>query len=214
MTIKLVQKRFPKGSREFEIADDTVYVRIKGLLKQEKMAVGLSLLNPEPVVKGAELEFHSHTRAEPMLSLLIDNPDTETFNTFIDVLKQSVVRVSSGHAGDEADVPDAPQSGGLGWNVYEEPSWLGESEQSQKEKIFKPVNPDRLDSDITMLQTYLEADDIRPLIDAVEALKAEPDNEAAFQKLVDTFNAMGISQGAVLTYAPYLKVLLSDTAWS
>ena len=60
MTMKLIQKRFLKGTREFEILDeDAVYVRIKGLLKEEKLTVSLSMLNPEPVVNGSELEFYS-----------------------------------------------------------------------------------------------------------------------------------------------------------
>ncbi|NIQ09905.1 MAG: hypothetical protein GWN55_13830, partial [Phycisphaerae bacterium] len=57
--MKLVQKRFFKCVRQFEIIDDAVYARIKGLLKEEKLTVGLFMLNPEPVVNGSELEFHS-----------------------------------------------------------------------------------------------------------------------------------------------------------
>ncbi|MEA1890977.1 MAG: hypothetical protein U9N50_14520 [Pseudomonadota bacterium] len=37
----------------------------------------------------------------------------------------------------------------------------------------------------------------------------EPEDEAAYQKMLDAFNDLGIKTGAVLTYAPYLKALLS-----
>jgi hypothetical protein len=62
-----------------------------------------------------------------------------------------------------------------------------------------------------MLKTYLDEDDIKLLLDSLETLKAEPEDEAAYQKMLDAFNDLGIQQGAVLTYAPYLKVLLSKS---
>ena len=65
-----------------------------------------------------------------------------------------------------------------------------------------------------MLKTYLDENDIKPLLDSLETLKAEPQNEAAFRETVDAFNDLGINQGAVLTYAPYLSVLLSQSIWS
>ena len=99
----------------------------------------------------------------------------------------------------------------LARNVYEEPPEFAESDQASESIDFQPVNPARLADDITMLKTYLDEGDIKPLLDALETLKAEPDNEAAYQKMLDAFNALGITQGAVLTYATYLKVLLSQS---
>ena len=92
MTMKLVQKRFLKGTREFEIIDeDAVYVRIKGLLKEEKVTVSLSMLNPEPVVNGSELEFYSDYKGRPLISLLLNNPNAEEFNAFVDTLKKEII---------------------------------------------------------------------------------------------------------------------------
>ena len=211
MTMKLRQKRFFKGTREFEIINDAVYVRMKGLLKEEKSTVVLSILDPEPVVNGSELEFHGQIKSEPLLSLLINNPNAEEFNAFVDALKQRVSGEGSAFAEVEAASPEASRAESLGWNVYEEPPDFEESDEARERISFQAVNAERLDIDIAMLKTYLDEDEIRPLLDSLNALKAEPENEAAYQKMVDDFNELGILQGAVLTYASYLKVLLSES---
>ena len=53
---------------------------------------------------------------------------------------------------------------------------------------------------------------LRPLIAALEALRAAPKNEANLNKVASIFSEMGANQvqGAVLTYAPYIAFLLSD----
>ena len=211
MTMKLIQKRFFKGTREFEIIDDTVYVRMKGLLKEEKSTVGLSILNPEPVVSGSELEFHALAKREPLLSLFINNPNDEEFNTFVNALKQRVLGENRANAGVEAVSPETSRSEALGWNVYEEPPDFDETDETRERISYQAVNAERLDKDITMLKTYLDEGDIGPLLDSLKTLKEEPQNEVAFQKMVDAYNDLGIIQGAVLTYAPYLKVLLSES---
>jgi len=219
--MKLVQKRFLKGSREFEIIDDAVYVRIKGVLKEEKMTVGLSMLKPEPVMNGLELEFHGRAQRETLLSLFVDTPDAETFNDFVETLKQKIYGHghSPGHRPGEGqsatdDASESPQytrAEALNWNVYEEPPEFAEDNEAREKAVFKPVNTERVAEDIVMLNTYVTDDEIKPLLDTLEALKAEPDNEAAYQKVVDAFNDLGFHQGAVLTYATYLKVLLSES---
>lgn len=212
--MKLVQKRVLKGVREFELADDAVYVRIKSLLKERYVTVGLSMLDPEPIVNGSELEFHGRARRGPLLSLFLNKPNAEEFNAFVDALKERALTEGAASAGvggvsPEAGRPDAP-----GWNVYEEPPDFEESDRTGEAGSFPTVNGEKLDDDITLLKTYLDEGDIKPLIDALEALKAEPQSEAAFQKVVDAYNNPGINQGAVLTYAPYLKVLVSKSVWS
>ena len=211
MTMKLIQKRFFKGTREFEIIDDTVYVRMKGLLKEEKSTVGLSILNPEPEVSGSELEFHALAKREPLLSLFINNPNDEEFNTFVNALRQRVLGENRANAGVEAVSPETSRSEALGWNVYEEPPDFDETDETRERISYQAVNAERLDKDITMLKTYLDEGDIGPLLDSLKTLKEEPQNEVAFQKMVDAYNDLGIIQGAVLTYAPYLKVLLSES---
>lgn len=207
--MKLKQKQFLKGSREFEIIDDTVFVRIKSLFKEEKLTVDLSSLDPEPVINGSELAFFSRYKGRPVLSLLVNNPNADEFNAFVDALKQGAPGEQNTAAGDEAGSPESAVSEALARNVYEEPAWLKEDDEVHNKVNFEPVNAERVADDINMLKTYLDEENIRPLLDSLESLKAEPNNEAAFQKVTDAYNELGIQTGAVLTYAPYLKALLS-----
>jgi hypothetical protein len=78
----------------------------------------------------------------------------------------------------------------------------------EEEKQLPTVNVERLDGNITMLKTYLDAEDINPLLIALEGLKQESESEAAMQKVMNVLNELGIMAGAVLNYATYLKVLL------
>jgi len=213
--MKLTQKVFLKGSREFEIIEETVYVRIKGLLKEEKLTISLSTLNPEPVVKGDVLEFHGHanrgTNSEPLLSLFLNNPNAEEFNAFIDALKQRASQEDKTATSFELETPESIRAEALARNVYDEPP---EFDEPQEKEPYKPVNAVRVQEDITMLKTYLDDDAIKPLIDALETLRAEPHNEAAFEVVLNIFKGLGLNQGAVLTYAPYLKVLISKTIFT
>ena len=212
MTMKLVQKSLLKGTREFEIIDeDAVYVRIKGPLKEEKLTVSLSMLNPEPVVNGSELEFYSDYKGRPVISLLLNKPNAVEFNAFIDTLKKKIIGEDDTFASVDDDTPDNKRSEALARNVYEVPPEFEESADTREKISVLPVNTERLGEDITMLKTYLDEEDIKPLIDSLETLKAEPHNEAAYQKVLDAFNVLGIEQGAVLTYASYLKILLTNS---
>ena len=209
--MKLVQKRFLKGTREFEIIDeDTVYVRIKGLLKEEKVTVSLSMLNPEPVVNGSELEFYSDYKGRPVVSLLLNKPNAEEFNAFVDTLKKEIIGEDDIFSSVD-DFADEKRSEALARNVYEEPPEFEESADAREKISVLPANVERLDDDIGMLKTYMDENDIKLLLDSLETLKAEPEDEAVYQKVLDAFNDLGIKQGAVLTYAPYLKVLLSQS---
>jgi len=207
--MKLVQKRFLKGRKEFEIIDDVIYVRIKRQLKVEKLTVDLSMLDPEPVVNGSELVFYSNYKGRPVLSLLLNKPNAVEFDAFINTLKKKIVGDEDNLASAEDEFSETKRSEALARNVYEEPPEFGVSVDTREKISFQPVVPERLSEDINMLKTYLDEDDIKPLIDSLETLKAEPENEAAFEKMLDAFNSLGFNQGAVLTYATYLKVLVS-----
>ena len=212
MTMKLIQKSLLEGTREFEIIDDdTLSVRIKRLLKEEKLTVSLSMLNPEPVVNGSELEFYSDYKGRPIFSLLLDKPDADEFTTFIDALKKKIIGEDDITTSVDDDSQDTKVSEALARNVYEEPPVFENSADTRDIKSVLPVNAERLGDDISMLKTYLGEEDIKPLMDSLETLKAEPESEAAYQKMLDAYDVLGIKQGAVLTYAPYLKVLLSKS---
>ena len=71
------------------------------------------------------------------------------------------------------------------------------------------VDLQRIETSIMMLKQYLAEDDIAPLIDVLESLAADPRNEALLGQLSDVFDGLGLLQGAVLTYAPYISTVLA-----
>ena len=204
--MKLVQKQLFKGTREFEIEDDVINFRLKTPFKEEKLTVDLSILNPEPEVNEPFLDFHSRVKCGPLLSLLIDKPNPQEFNAFVDELKQRARQEYNAFAGLKAgSLPE-----GMAANVFEEPPEFDESEQVRIEKKVKPIRTTDIDISIRMLEQHLDTEEIKPLLTALEALKVEPENEACFGQLVNAFDDLGPQQGAVLTYAPYISILLSD----
>ena len=204
--MKLVQKQFLKGIREFEIADDVVNVRIKTPFKEEKMTVMLTILNPEPVVNKPFLEFHSRVKCGPLLSLFLNKPNTAEFDAFVNELKQRALEEYHAFAG----LKTTRQPEGLAANVYEEPPEFEELEKGRSRNNVKPVSAKSIGTAILMLEQHLDSEEIKPLLSALEALKAEPENESYFGQLVNAFDDLGSRQGAVLTYAPYVSILLSD----
>jgi hypothetical protein len=204
--MKLVQKHLLKGTREFEIVDDAINVRIKTPFKEEKVAVVLTILNPEPVVNKPFLEFHSRVKCGPLFSLLINKPNAEEFNAFVNELKRRARQEYNAFAGLKA----GPVPEGLAGNVYHEPPEFEESGKNRIGKNAKPVSVANVDNAMQMLEKHLDAEEIKPLLTALEALKEDPENESYFGQLVKAFDDLGPRQGAVLTYAPYISILLSD----
>ena len=76
--------------------------------------------------------------------------------------------------------------------------------------ITQDINVEKIDISIQLLKQYIEDSSIEPLISALEALKQEPNNESHLTQLSETLASLGILQGAVLTYAPYISTLVSD----
>ena len=204
--MKLVQKNFLKDTREFEIADDVVNVRIKSLFKEEKVTVVLAMLNPEAVVNKPFLDFHSRVKCGPLLSLMINKPNAKEYDAFVSELKQRVRQEYNAFAGLKAgSVPE-----GLNGNVYEAPPEFEEPGKNRIEKNVNPVRVNDVNQAIQMLNQYLGKEEIKPLLNALEALKKDPENESYFDQLAKAFDDLGPQQGAVLTYAPYVGILLSD----
>ena len=204
-TMKLIQKKFLKGTREFEIAGDVINVRLKSPLKEEKLTVMLSILNPEPVVNEPFLEFHSRVQCGPLLSLFMDTPSAEEFETFVTELKRRALQEYNAFAGLKNVNSNVPAA-----NTYEDPPDFDEPGKIQSGRNSRSVNAESIDTSIRMLETHLDKDEIKPLLNALEALKAEPENESSYGDLVHAFENLGTRQGAVLTYAPYISVLLAD----
>ena len=60
-----------------------------------------------------------------------------------------------------------------------------------------------------MLRTNLDAAELGPLIAALEVLKQAPRDPVLLAGVETAFNDLDIRQGAMLTYAPDVGVLLS-----
>lgn len=204
MTLRLVQKALFKGTQEFEIVEDAVHVRIKSPFKEKELSVVFSILNPEPVIEGGYLHFHSRVKCDPLLSLFRNKPNRAEFEAFVETIRRRALAYSV-FLGPRS-TPTAAVPGG---NSLEEPPEFVDL-TGPRSVASKPVNPTRVAEAIQMLRQYLDPQDIAPLLAALEALQAAPEDAAAFEVLVEAFNGLGLQQGAVLTYAPYISILLSE----
>lgn len=203
--MKLVQKQLFKGTRVFEIVDDMINIQIKSAFKEERLTVMLAVLNPEPVISKSRLEFTSRVNNEVLVSLYLARPNTERFNAFVALLKQRAQEEYHAFAGLKAQV--APTLEG---NVYEEPPDFDAPDTGISRTKTRPVNVEALETSIQMLSEYVDSAGIGALMDALEALRADPEDRQKLLHLAGEFDALGPNQGAVLTYAPYIGVLLSD----
>jgi hypothetical protein len=207
--MKLIQKHLFKGTQEFEIVDDHIEVRIKAPFKDEAIStVMLTVLNPEPVITSSSLDFTSRVNNETLLSLFLGKPDANAFNEFVGVLKQKALEEYQTFAG----LKSANPSPTLGTNVFDEPPTFADPHMDRPVMSLKDLSSARLDEAIQMLKQYLNSEDIGEFMATLEALKAEPHDEALQMKVIQAFNDLGPYQGAVLTYAPYVGTLMSDGA--
>jgi hypothetical protein len=71
------------------------------------------------------------------------------------------------------------------------------------------VDLHRIETSTMMLKQYLAEEDIAPLIEVLELLAADPRDEVLLGRLADVFGGLGFLQGAVLTYAPYISIVLA-----
>lgn len=76
--------------------------------------------------------------------------------------------------------------------------------------ITKKIDNKKIESSIRLLNTYLEQENIAQLITVLEDLKQNPQDETILPKIKQELDKLGIIQGAVFTYAPYINVILSD----
>ncbi len=206
MSTKLIQKQLFKGSQEFELVDDAVNVRIKTRFKEESFNVILSILDPEYIINGSKLEFHSRVNGSILLSFHLNKPNEMAFNAFIAFLKQRAESEYDAFIG----VKQASASKVLNGNVSEEPPEFEDSEQEHLKNLAENYNAKMIDESIQMLEQYVGGDEIEPLIEALKVFNDDPWNESNQKQLLSSFHQLGAAQGAVLTYAPYLITLMSN----
>ena len=99
MTTKLVQKDLLKGTREFEIVDDAINVRIKTPFKEKRSTVVLEILNPDPVLNGSNLEFHSRVKCGPLLTLMVNKPNKAEYEAFVEEVSRRAKSAFDAFAG-------------------------------------------------------------------------------------------------------------------
>lgn len=61
-----------------------------------------------------------------------------------------------------------------------------------------------------MLRAYLDDAELGPFIAALEALRQAPSDQLVRDHFEAAFNELKVLQGAVLTYAPYVGLLLTS----
>lgn len=202
MSIKLTQKHLLKGTHEFEIVNDQINISIKSRFKQEALTVTLAVLNPEPIITRTHLEFLSRVNGEPLIKLALSKPNVAEFNAFVNTLKQMALAEYNSISGINVSARLATQ-------LYVDPPEFGEHSPAEISPARK-VDVKSIESSISMLETYVHNEDVKPLIIALQALKNAPQDHARLVDVATVFDKLETSQGAVLTYAPYIILMLSD----
>jgi hypothetical protein len=76
--------------------------------------------------------------------------------------------------------------------------------------MTKDVEISKVVASIKMIKLYVTGVDTTALIEALEAIKENPEDRSLLVKAADSLEPLGIGQGEVLSYAPYLTDLLAD----
>tara|TARA_R110002096_G_scaffold209855_12_gene397076 strand:+ start:834 stop:1469 length:636 start_codon:yes stop_codon:yes gene_type:complete len=206
MGIKLTQKHLLKPTHVFEIDDDQIHIRIKSRSKKEEtLSVTLAVLNPEPVITKTHLEFLSRVNGEALVSLALSKPNTTEFNNFVTTLKQKALEEYNSISG----INVVAKNEALNNNFPLEPPEFSDTSPADICKT-KKVDVASIKHSIDMLQTYVHNEDIKPFIFALESLQQAPQDHSKLIEVATAFDKLESSQGAVLTYAPYIILMLSD----
>jgi len=72
------------------------------------------------------------------------------------------------------------------------------------------IDAGRVDESIDLLKQHIEEPEIKPLLEVLEAMSENPYDQALLDRLSEEFGKLGFLQGAVLTYAPYISIILPD----
>lgn len=77
-------------------------------------------------------------------------------------------------------------------------------------KNTQNIDPAKIHDSIRMLNEYVKDNSTAHLISALEALEEDPGNELLLAQVSTALNDLGVMKGAVLTYAPYVWLMLSE----
>lgn len=73
------------------------------------------------------------------------------------------------------------------------------------------ITHEQVETTVRMLETYLDSTNIDGLLCTLRRLAEAPEDPELLESVVTEFNALGVHQGPVLTYAPFFNSLLSST---
>jgi len=76
--------------------------------------------------------------------------------------------------------------------------------------IARKVDVARIEESIQTLNQYVTDENIEAVMLVLEALKKTPEDESLVEQLAESLDTIGITKGAVLTYAPYARILVSQ----
>ena len=72
------------------------------------------------------------------------------------------------------------------------------------------IDPVKIHDSIEALNKFITDNSITQLISALEALEKDPGNALLLAQVSTALNDIGVMKGAVLTYAPYVWLMLSE----
>ncbi|MEE9328281.1 MAG: hypothetical protein V3U71_13430 [Cocleimonas sp.] len=81
-------------------------------------------------------------------------------------------------------------------------------------KQKRTIEPARIEESIQMINKYVEDDCVKPFVVVLEDLQKDPNNPEIFEQMKQSIDTLGITKGAVFTYAPYINLLLCDDPFS
>tara|TARA_Y100001935_G_scaffold218217_1_gene190890 strand:+ start:3928 stop:4227 length:300 start_codon:yes stop_codon:yes gene_type:complete len=97
--MKLIQKRFFLGKREFELSDNEIHVQIINFFSKKELVIPLVILNPIPIRNKNELDFHSRVKCGPLFSFYINKPSLKEFELFTEALSQKAEQAYNSFTG-------------------------------------------------------------------------------------------------------------------
>lgn len=95
MSLKLIQKHIFKGTREFELFEDSIVVHDCSLFNKKTTTIALADIDPNPEINKSQsiVNFRRVNTNTSALTFYLNKPDTERFAIFMRAVKQGIVSI-------------------------------------------------------------------------------------------------------------------------